>query len=354
MKKHTFSILVLIMLIVSAFLSGCGSEGQSKDAEEKEITAIPVEVSQVKKGSISAVFSGTANLEAENEATVVAKVSGVIEKINVEEGDYVRKGQILARLDDEQLEFKLNQVKANLEKIKNDFQRSRKLYEKSLISADAFDKVKYEFQALKAAYDLARLELDYAGIRAPISGVIAERVVKEGNMININQPTFKITDFDPLHAILHVPERHMSKLKKGQEVDLKADAINGNMFRGTIKRISPVVDAATGTFKVTIEVADRLNKLKPGMFGRVNIIYDIHDNTNLVPKESVITEDKESAVFVVQDSIALKKIVKTGYVNSSHIEILSGLREGDTVVTIGQASLKDSARVHVISQFAVN
>ncbi len=347
-------IFITIFTISISLLTGCGKDGQSKDNDKKDITAIPVEVSLVKTGSISAVFSGTANLEAENEATVVAKVSGTIKRIKVEEGDYVKMGQILAKLDDEQLKFKLNQAKANLEKIRNDDARSEKLFKKNLISADAFDKVKYEFEALKAAHDLATLELDYSGIRAPISGIIAERFVKEGNMININEPTFKITDFDPLHAILHVPERHLSKLKTGQEVDLKADALDGILFSGHIKRISPVVDPNTGTFKVTIEVADNSNKLKPGMFGRVNIIYDIHDNTTLVPKESVITEDKESAVFVVQDTIALKKIVETGYINSSHVEITNGLKEGDTVVTVGQASLKDSARVQIISQIATN
>ena len=343
MKRIYFIILLSFFFIAYLTISSCGKNGQSKDLDKKDITAIPVEVSTAEIGDIAAVFSGTATLEA-----VVAKAPGVVKKILVEEGNYVKQGQILARLDDEQQVYKLKQAKANLNKLQNEYERSKGLYEKNLISADAFDKVKYDFDAAKASYDLADLDLKYAAIRAPIGGVVSNRFIKVGNMIQLNQETFRITDFDPLNAVLFVPERHLNKLAKGQNVKIGVDALANYSFEGIIDRISPVVDPQSGTFKVTAIVRDPENKLKPGMFGRLNIIYDVHAQTLLVPKEAVMTEDKESSVFVIQDTLALRRMVKIGYINTTHLEIIDGLQMGDTIVTIGQASLKDSARVEVI------
>lgn len=348
MKRLNCILLLLPFFILYLIISSCGESGESKDLDKKEVTAIPVEISTVEIGDIAAVFSGTATLEAENEATVVAKAPGVVKQILVEEGNYVSKGQILAKLDDEQQVYRLNQAKANLNRLQNEYDRSKGMFEKNLISADAFDKVKFDFEAIKASYDLADLDLKYAAIRAPISGVVSNRYIKVGNMIQLNQQTFRITDFDPLNAILFVPERHLNKLAKGQKVKIGVDALSNYSFEGVIDRISPVVDPQSGTFKVTAIVRDPGNKLKPGMFGRVNIIYDVHAKTLLVPKEAVMTEDKESSVFVIQDTIAFRRMVKIGYINTTHLEITDGLQVGDTIVTIGQASLKDSARVEVI------
>ena len=345
MDKEKRDVIILLY-----FNFGCGSNAESKSSEKEKTAAIPVEASLVQVGDISAVFSSTANLEAENEATVVAKVSGVVKKLLVEEGYKVKQGQILAKLDDEQLRHRKNQALANLNKLKNDFERHKELFQQNLVSADTFDKIKYEYESLKAAFDLANLELNYTSIRAPISGVISERFIKVGNMININQPTFKITDFDPINAILYVPERHMSKLAKNQTVTLSVDAISDQRYSGHVERISPIVDPNSGTFKVTVEVQDPQGKLKPGMFGRIDITYDTHKQTLLVPKEAVITEDKESAVFIIHDSLAFRHVVTSGYNNSSNLEITEGIKEGDTVVTIGHTSLKDSSKVKIIAK----
>ena len=119
---------------------------------------------------------------------------------------------------------------------------------------------------------------------------------------------------------------------------------------GRIKRISPVVDPSTGTVKVTIEARDPAGRMRPGMFARVNIIYDVHEGVVTAPKDAIIAEDRESAVFVVRDSTAYRLVVTTGYVNTTHIEVLSGLKPGDTVVTTGKASLKDSTKVQIVSR----
>ena len=349
MKRVNHLLAMLLILCLAVLQWSCGQNSHSKTKDKKDAdVVIPVEVAQVTTGDISAYFSGTATIEAEEETDVVAKVGGVVKKIFVEEGDYIKEGQVLAKLDDEKILVQVEQAKATLQKLENIYKRNEELFNKSLISAEEFQRTKYEYDHQKAAYDLAQLDLNYSSIRAPISGVVAERKIKVGNMVLPNQATFRVTSLDPLLAVLYVPERQMAKLRAGQPAKLGIDAVRDKEFIGKIKRISPVVDPATGTVKVTVEMHDPSRLLKPGMFARLNIIYDVRNNTMLVPKDAIMAEDKESAVYVVKDSLALRQVVETGYVNTTHIEILAGLAPQDTVVTTGKGSLKDSSKVELV------
>lgn len=376
--KKGWIILGALILIVSYGCSGRNAGGNQSNKQENP--PIPVEVTEVIKGSVSANYSGTATLEAEGEALVVAKVSGIVKEIFVEEGDQVKAGRVLAKLEDEQFIHELAQVEAKLEELANDYQRNKELYQNKLVSAEAYESVKYEYQTQKSIYDLKQLNLNYTEIKAPISGTVSERLIKVGNMVTINQPTFRVTDFDPLLAVLHVPEKELSKLQVGFPSDLTADAVPDEIFSASILRISPIISAQTGTFKVTVGVSDKTRKLKPGMFTRVNIVYDMHEDTLLVPKDAILTEDIETAVFVVKEQvedqsdnkensepadqsdedsapeessktlIVSKQNVRTGYINSTHVEILSGVELGDIVVTTGLSSLKDGVKVKVVEK----
>ena len=168
-------------------------------------------------------------------------------------------------------------------------------------------------------------------------------------MINTDQEVFQVTDFDPILAVLQVPEHEMSKIKKRQQALIQVDAIDGQTFEGQVQRISPTVNPETGTFEVTITVKDETRQLKPGMFGRVQIVYDTHQNALTVPKNAVMTEDGTSSVYVIKQNMAYRQPVNTGYVNGNNIEVMEGLSPADTVVTIGQSSLQDSALVEIVS-----
>ena len=342
----------LLLSVFALYLVGC-SNAESKPAENEEneeevIPSVPVEAAYVTKGNISAFFTGTASLEAEEEASVATKANGVVTKIYVEEGDYVKAGQALAKLDGERLALELARTEVSLNKLKREYERNDDLYTKQLISVEEYERVKSEYETQKAAYDLAKLELDYTTVRAPISGIVSQRFIKVGNTLQMNEPTFLISDFDPLLAIMYVPERELGKLKANQTALLSVDALQGSTFNGKIKRISPIVDATTGTFKVTVEVQDESRVLKPGMFGRVQIIYDTHQNTQLVPKEAIIEEDDRVSVFIVQDTIAVRVNINKGFTDAEYVEILSGVQEGDQIITAGQGSLRDSSKVEVI------
>jgi membrane fusion protein (multidrug efflux system) len=348
--RRTMTRIMIMALVLLSGWTGCQKKANDENDPKKEAeTLIPVEVAEVTQGNISAHYSSTANLETEAETDVVAKVGGVVQKLLVEEGDVVRAGQVLAKLDDEKLKFQYDQAKASLEKLENEYRRSEELYEKQLISTETYQKAKYDLEVQKAAFRLVELDLEYTAIRTPISGVVAERLIKVGNMIALHQPVFRITGMDTLLAVIHVPERHLSKLRVGQNALLRVDAINGGVFHGSIKRISPVVDPASGTVKVTVEIMDKTRQLKPGMFARLQVVYDVHENVLLIPKDALLAEDQSSSVFIVQDSLVFRKEVQTGYVNTSHIEVLTGVELGDTVVTIGKGSLKDSARVDMVN-----
>ena len=340
--------ICLLLLCSALFLSNCGKKNGNNDKKEKDETLVPVETAQVIQGEISAYFSGTAPLEAEEETEVVAKVGGVVDQIFIEEGDWVKKDQILAKLDDEKLKVQVEQAKAALMKLKNEYNRGLELYDKQLISVEDFQKKKYDYEAQEAAFEMAQLDLNYTSIRSPISGVVSERKIKVGNMVITNQAVFRVTDMDPLHAVLYVPEKQSGMLKVGQPAKLRVDALADQIFAGHILRISPVVDPSTGTVKVTVEVNDTDHILKAGMFARVQIIYDVHPEAILIPKDALISEDKYASVFVVQDSMSFKRDVTVGFINTSHIEILSGVMPGDTVITTGKGSLRDSTRVEPV------
>lgn len=342
-KPSTTPILLAAALAVA--LAGC-KNGNADMAEKKDETpAIPVETAVAATGSVSAIYSGTASLEAEQQASVVAKVGGVVTQLMVEEGTKVRAGQVLAKLDDSRMKLELDRARANLGKLEQEYSRNLQLHEKGLVSADAYERIKFDLDALKAQYELAKLDQDYTSIRAPIDGVVSERLIKVGNMVTINQPVFVVTDFDPLLASLFVPERELDKLRAQQRAIVTADALPEQRFTAKIDRISPTVDPKTGTFKVTVAVADPTRHLKPGMFGRIDITYDVRNNTLLVPRAAVLQEDAESAVFVVKEGVAVRRTVTTGYTTNGSIEVVSGLSVGDTVVTVGQTSLKDGAKV---------
>lgn len=350
-SKSYQALLVTLALVglVSLGVMSCGGNGEAKEENKKEeAISIPVEIAGVTTDQITANLTGTATLETEEEADVVAKTSGIVEDILVEEGMPVKQGQTLAKLEADMLAIEVSKARAELNRLESEFNRSNELFDKNLISKEQFQNTRFQYEAQKAAFEAAQLNLEYASIRAPISGVVAKRYIKTGNMVNVNAPVFKIVDFEHLIANIFVPEVDIYKVKTGQPATLSFDASNGTVVTGHVERISPIVDPASGTVKVTIAIDEGKSRLKPGMFARVKIIYDTHQNSLLIPKQALITEDGSEMVFTVNDSMAYRITVKTGYVSESMVEILEGLNRGDQVVVIGQNGLKDSSKVEII------
>lgn len=329
-------------------LAAC-SGGPDAGVEKKEEAALPVEVARVITGPIEAAYRGTATLEAEDEATVMARSGGVIEEVLVEEGDRVRGGQVLARLETDKLQLQLAQSRASLDKLEQDFKRNESVYQRNIISREAYDRTRFELESARAAHDLAQLALRDSQIKAPFDGTVTLRHIKRGNTLQPNSPAFRITRMDRLQAQLNVPERDIHKLRAGHPVKLTLDAWPDKVFAGAVLRINPVVDAGSGTVKVTAQMAANQPQLKPGMFGRVEILYDRHEQAVLVDRDAVLTEDAQDSVFVVEAGKAQRRTIRTGYADDQRYEVLEGLKPGELVVTTGQSNLKDDARVEPVT-----
>jgi|SRR5882672_1109024 len=344
-------LIVVLTLAFASLVSGCGekADGKTPDGKnDKEAPAIPVEVRTPRRGEMLAVYSGTASLEADQEASVVAKVGGEVRSILVEEGRAVRAGQVLARLDGDQLRLEAEKANVTLAKLERDYRRNVELHDKGLVSPGAFENLKYEVDAQRAASDLAKLQLSYTEIRAPIDGVIVERLVKVGNTIKPNDVLFRVTDLKPLIVYVHIPERELERLKPDQPAAIHVDAVPQHTFEGHVARISPVVDPQTATFKATIEVDDPSERLNPGMFARIGIVYERRDQALQIPRTAIVDDQGQTTVFIVENGKAQQRRIGVGLTNDGLVEVTDGLKGHEQVVVVGQGGLKTGNAVRVV------
>ena len=268
---HTARIWLVAMLIAAAFaLAACdqaNGDSAGKDGKEARLVpAVPVEVAATRRAEMAAIYTGTAPIESERKAGVVAKVQGEIRQIMVDEGQHVREGQLLARLDGDQMRLQVALAEATMRKLERDYARNTELQAKGLISAVSIDNLKYELEAAKASWELARLQLSYTEIRSPIGGTITIRAerVKIGNTVmpaggviaTSDSALFVVEDLDSLILKIAVPERELAKLSVGQVAELGFDAVPGRVFAGKIDLISPYVNPATATFGVRVRVTE--------------------------------------------------------------------------------------------------
>ena len=339
------------LIAFALLLQGCGEavNGDENKEETEAALAIPVEAATVSVSDMAAFYTGTATLEADKQALVVSQITGVVLKINAEEADFVEAGQVLAVVETDRYALEVERSNASLKRLQTDYKRKQELYAKQLVSTEDFERVSAEYDAQKAAYELAKLDLEYTSIKAPISGFISERMVRAGNLVKLHQPVYNITSYDPLLAVVHVPERELRVLSKGLQVSMLVDAWPGESFSGEVIRISPVIDTNTGTFRVTAQINDHGQMLKPGLFGRIEIQYDMHENVPVVPRSAIITEDELSHVFVINDEgVANRRAIELGFEAEGLVEVTQGLEKGETVVTAGKGSLSDESRVEVV------
>ena len=393
MSRHRFAASVLGVLITSgcAFsLAGCGSDdaaaattggspqqagGQTSNAGSQgtagateqraarfrnmansrlaeDVPRVPVAVAEVKRGVVEAYYRGSTNLAAAEEAVVVARTLGVVEALFVEEGDVVEAGQPLAQLETERLQLEVQRSRTQLANLKAAYERAERLNTSKMISPTEYDAARFGYQTELTNLRLREYELREATIRATISGVITRRHIKVGHTLNQNAPAFEMKRLDSIEAELNVPEREIRRIHPGQFARVIVDALPDDGFEGEVTRVAPEVDPTSGTFRVTVTLDNTDGRLKPGMFGRVDVRTDVRANALLTPLEAVVTLRDRSSLFVVSDDVAERRQVTTGYVSDGKIEILTGAREGEQVVMTGQDGLRDGTRVSIVEGYA--
>ena len=338
---------ILFLLVLAASLAGCGA-GQASvpDAETiRAATPVPVQVTQPHREDIFATYSATATISSDQDAPVVARVAGEVIELLVEEGQFVEEGQVLARVDAERLRLEMLAARANLEQARNEYERNIDLNERGLISASMFDSLEYDLKALEATYALRKLEYGYSYIRAPIAGIVAERTVKPGEHLAVNDLAFRITDTSELIAYLQIPQAELAKFKAGHTATIEVASMPGSAAAATIERISPTIDTRNGTFRATAIIDNTSGDLAPGMFGRFTIAYEEHTNALVVPAAAVINEDDETSVYVVNDGEVVRRTIEIGVNTDNKIEILGGLSDDDVIVVVGHSGLRDGSKV---------
>jgi len=353
--------LAAMALAAALLVTACDkANGDSAGKEAKdEVPAVPVEVAPTHRAEMAAVYTGTAPIESERKAFVMPKVKGEIRAVLADEGQRVREGQVLARLDGDQMRLEVALNEATMRKLERDYARNLELQQKGLVSATAIDNLKYELEAARANWELARLQLSYCEIRSPIAGTVTQRldVVKVGNTVtpvggvieSADSSLFVVEDLDSLMLRVNVPERELSKLSVGQPAELGFDAVPGRTFEGRIALISPYIDAQTATFPVRIRVADTGGLLRPGMFARVAIVYERKPDALQIPRTALLDGDGPPKVFVVKDGKAAERAVTLGLSNGAMIEVVEGLQDGEQVVIVGQGAVKPGAAVRIVN-----
>jgi RND family efflux transporter MFP subunit len=356
-SKSVIKYLSIIgILAMTASITACSDAEAGKEEviqeEEKKVIPVPVEIDTAHIGDISSNYTTTAVLEAKEEAFVVPRASGIIEQILVEEGDYVEKGQVLAKLEPQRYELNLQRAQADLTGIEKELEKINKMYSKNLVSSDNYDKITAQYESAKATLALAKLDLKEATVLAPISGYIAERNAKVGNLTESFQRErmFHIVQQKELYGIVHLPEKELSRVHKDQKASLVVTALNDQKINAFVERISPVIDAQTGTFKVTLRVPNEENSLKAGMFTQVSLNYNTRTGATLIPRKAMLALDDNINVFVVDsEGIASKQAITIGYQEGNFVEVLEGVSANQQVVITGHQNLKDKALVNIIN-----
>jgi membrane fusion protein (multidrug efflux system) len=337
-------------VLAVGLLAGCGkspfSRTQAEDKNKPE-PAVPVEVAPVTRGAIEGTVKGRSNLEAEEEVKIFARTSNRVTELLAEEGLTVEKGAVLLRLEDDIQQTQVKKAEVRLEKAMQEFQRQKALFEQNLISEQMFHDAQFELKQLELALDDARRELEYTVVRAPIGGTISHRMVKYGDLVNLNQHLFDIVDFESIVARVYVAERELSTLQVGQPVRVKTATGGTQIYAGRVERIAPVVESKTGLVKVTVGFPE-IGALRPGMYVDIEIVTDARTDVLLLSKRSLVYDGDQFYVYrLVPDRKVERVLVEPRLEDRFNIEPTGGFNEGDLIVVAGQTGLKDAARVRL-------
>ena len=382
MKRLVIVALVLAVAGAIAWLGNSGvKELSKKSARRGGADAVPVEVAAIRTGAIEQRRTFTGTLEPKAEFVVAPKVSGRIERLNVDLADTVTRGQVVAKLDDDEFVQSVAQAeadyavaKANLAEAvsllniaERELERVEKLRERGVASESQRDTAKADQLAKQAHVEVtraqvtrsqaslqaARIRLGYTEVNAGWRGgsdqrVVAERYVDEGETVAANAPLLRIVEMDPIVAVFYVTERDYALLETGQTVRLRTDAHPGEAFEGRIARIAPVFRESTRQARVEVGVDNPDRRLKPGMFVRATVVLDRAENATIVPEQSLVRRDGRDGVFVLAadgKSVAWRE-VEVGFREGTRVQV-KGEGLDSEVVTLGQQLLDDGSTVTV-------
>ncbi len=362
MMKRSLITKIFIFTFTGLFIISCQPPAsQEETAAEESFGAAPVRVYKVKKQRISENLFYTGLIEAWKEINITPDVAGKIVAIHVEEGDRVRKEQLLAELDTRAIRLQLDQTKAgmavaeaNHNDAKRNMDRMERLSQEKAVSEQQAEKIKLAFDAAeaqlqqaKAALNLANYQLDVSLMKAPFNGIIAERSAEVGDMINPmmgGAGVLTLVDFYRVKIGVDVSHKDIVRITKGQPALLKVSVFPDEIFNGQVSVVNLAANVLTRKFRVEIRVNNPDLVLRPNTFGEVMFEVEIHENVVAVPQKAVVDN---KFVFVAKGDKAEKRDVVLGIQNAEMVEIVSGLVEGDLVIVEGNYSMDDGTRIEI-------
>ena len=334
------------MLIAGAVVmaAGCGSNTKKAEAQPEAVveTAPTVSVVQVSKREVPQIATYTSTVQPYVKNNIVPQAGGRITKINVEIGDFVKAGQVLAEIDKAQLQ----QAQLSLKNQEVELARLKSLYEAGGLSKSDLDAIELQYNVTKTQVENL---LENTVLRSPINGVVTARNYDVGDMCSMSAPIFTVEQIIPVKLLVGISESDYSKVKKGDSVEIKADAVPDKTFYGKINRIYPTIDPATRTFTVEVVVQNNYRTLRPGMFVRATVNFGTNNNI-VIPDVAVVKQQGSGERFVYvlnQDGTVTYQKVVLGVRMGAEYEVLEGLEDGATIVTGGQIRLKDGIKVTV-------
>lgn len=339
MNTKIVSMAAIALLMCSC--AGKKSQGAANTEKAEQLPTVRVVEAQRELVPLDEKYSVTLQAYAVNN---IAPQSGArITEINVEVGDFVKKGQVLAQMDRSQLE----QAELQLNNLKSEYERTKSLYEKGGVSKSDFESMELQYKVANTTYENL---LTNTILKSPLDGVVTARNYDRGDMYTMSAPLFIVQQINPVKALVAVSEKNYSLLKKGIEVEFAPEALSGKTYIGKVSRVYPTIDATTHTITAEVTIDNPKFELRPGMYSSARVIFGT-SNAIVVPDTAVQKQQGSGVrtVYVLKaDGTVDLKIVETGRHIGTNYVILSGIEDGENVVISGQSALRSGIKVEVI------
>ncbi len=340
--------------LVAAWLTAACGGGEAAPARNGGAPGgpdrpLPVEIAVAERGTAARTVTATGTIEPIRTITINSQLAGAVRQVAVEEGDAVRQGSLLARLDGRELEAQLASAEANLGVAARAAERAERLRSEEIITVAEYERDIAAHAAARAARDQLRTRIGYATVRSPIAGVVLQKSVEMGDIVGAQTELFTIGDVSALVARLPISELDVTALEEGDEVSLTLDALPGRTLTGRIRRIFPSGDPTTRLVPVEVVLSGAAaREARPGFLARVSFQLDPRDGVLMVPAGALVDDAGGSAAFVISQGRASRRPVERGGIYQGRVEIVRGLAEGDTVAVAGVTTLRDGAQVRIV------
>jgi membrane fusion protein (multidrug efflux system) len=355
--------VVILLLVVIFWLTRDGENhnygSTGENAEQAKI--FPVEVTKVAFERVEHYLEAVGSFLPEDEVTISTEVEGIIKKRFVDEGDQVKRGDVLIKIDDEKFrlqveetEASLREAEATLKNAKGSLSRMEQLLSEKVVDQQRYDDTFTKFHLGKAMVENVRAKLkryqrslNDTEIVAPLDGVVSERMGSEGEYVKVGAELLKVVEINPLKLTFTLPEKFSGQVRMGQTVEVKAKAFPGEVFTGSVYFISPTVNLATRTLEVKAKVENKDYRLKPGFFVDVKLLTDVNEQAMVLPEGAVVMREEQFVVLTVQGEKIQFKSVIPGKRFERKVEILEGVGRDDIMVVSGLSELTEGSKVSI-------